>query len=104
MSSSETTGGINCPECTLTFDSMEELERHSKKQHAQGERIRDRGAERESTNRSFGERVSSRNNEERKFPERNVEQTVHACRDCALTFYSLNDLTTHYAKAHPESK
>jgi uncharacterized C2H2 Zn-finger protein len=31
---SESTGGINCPECGMSFDTRDELGRHSRKQHA----------------------------------------------------------------------
>jgi hypothetical protein len=31
---SESTGGINCPQCGMSFDTMEELGRHSKQKHA----------------------------------------------------------------------
>jgi hypothetical protein len=31
---SESTGGINCPECGMSFDTRDELSRHSRQQHA----------------------------------------------------------------------
>jgi uncharacterized C2H2 Zn-finger protein len=31
---SESTGGINCPECGMSFDTRDELGRHSRQQHA----------------------------------------------------------------------
>jgi uncharacterized C2H2 Zn-finger protein len=30
---SESIGGINCPECGISFDTREELARHSRQQH-----------------------------------------------------------------------
>jgi hypothetical protein len=30
---SEATGGINCPECGMSFDESDGLERHSRQQH-----------------------------------------------------------------------
>jgi len=33
---SETTGSINCPECSMEFDTRDELERHSRQVHAIG--------------------------------------------------------------------
>jgi hypothetical protein len=32
--SESTTGGINCPKCGMSFDSMDELGRYSRQQHA----------------------------------------------------------------------
>jgi hypothetical protein len=31
---SESSGGINCPECGMSFDTRDELGRHSRQQHA----------------------------------------------------------------------
>jgi hypothetical protein len=31
---SESIGGLNCPECGMSFDTREELARHSRQQHA----------------------------------------------------------------------
>jgi hypothetical protein len=31
---SESTGGINCPECGMSFETKDELGRHSRQQHA----------------------------------------------------------------------
>jgi|GEM_PF-3654709 len=37
---SETTGSIDCPACDMSFDSREELERHSRLEHAKGKPAR----------------------------------------------------------------
>lgn len=31
---SETTGSIDCPQCSMSFDTREELEHHSRQEHA----------------------------------------------------------------------
>lgn len=33
---SETTGSINCPECGMSYDTRDELERHARQSHAGG--------------------------------------------------------------------
>ena len=111
MSSSETTtGNINCPECSLSFDTRMELERHSREQHMRREgniKNQENNAENESLTKlpSIQERVISRSEEKGKgkTPPRNFQQPTHACEDCGQTFDSLSDLTMHYKKSHPES-
>jgi uncharacterized C2H2 Zn-finger protein len=58
---SETTGTINCPECGMSFDTRDELERHARQSHA---------AKKASTEKtgmpSFEERVQSKTEEKGK--------------------------------------
>ena len=112
MPSSETTGSIDCPECSLSFDSREELVRHSKTHKAEREddgNLAGLRQRRDDLGRSempsIEERVVSRSEEKGKgkTPAKNFKQPSHACRDCGQFFASLSDLTNHYKQAHPES-
>ena len=110
MPSSETTGSINCPECSLSFDTRGELERHSRVQHG-GAEANIKGQENKTESEgltgmpSIQERVISRTDEKGKgnTSARNFQQPAHACKDCGQTFDSLSELTKHYKKSHPES-
>ena len=101
--STETSGSINCPLCSMEFDSQNELERHSRQEHAISEIAETRGPSKgDSTD--VEERVQSRAEEKGKEAATpNQRSDVNVCKDCGQAFESLNDLTTHYKKAHPES-
>ncbi len=110
--SSETTGSIDCPECSLSFDSRAELARHSKTHQTvtnDEKNFKPQEDKREGSGQptmpTVEERLISRTDEKGKgrTPERNFKQPAHACRDCGQTFVSLNDLTNHYKQTHPES-
>jgi uncharacterized C2H2 Zn-finger protein len=102
--SAETSGSINCPLCSMEFDSQNELERHSRQQHAISE-IRESRSPSKGGLPNVEERVQSRAEEKGKeAATANRGRTdVNVCKDCGQAFGSLNDLTTHYKKAHPES-
>lgn len=112
-SSPETTGSIDCPECSLSFDTREELARHSRQQHAiikeGAETRRSHEVKEKAEMPSIKERVQTRSEEKGKGevrPEDTMQKQSgndHACKDCGECFENLNDLTIHYRKAHPES-
>ena len=55
---SETTGSINCPECSMEFDTRDELERHSRQAHAIGA-VQDAAAALEQDYQAFMQRTAS---------------------------------------------
>jgi hypothetical protein len=62
---SESSGGINCPECGMSFDTRDELGRHSRQQHATI--TESKGDLKENTpNPSIEERIQARTEEKGK--------------------------------------
>jgi uncharacterized C2H2 Zn-finger protein len=60
---SESTGGINCPECGMSFDTMDELGRHSRQQHATITESKGDSKENAAGHPSIEERVQTRTEE-----------------------------------------
>jgi uncharacterized C2H2 Zn-finger protein len=63
---SESTGGINCPECGMSFDTREELGRHSRQQHATITESKEHSKENAARHPSIEERVQTRTEEKGK--------------------------------------
>jgi uncharacterized C2H2 Zn-finger protein len=63
---SESTGGINCPECGMSFDTMDELGRHSKQQHATITKSKGDSKENATRDPSIKERIQARTEEKGK--------------------------------------
>jgi uncharacterized C2H2 Zn-finger protein len=63
---SESTDGINCPQCGMSFDTMDELGRHSRQQHAIITDTKGDSKENASRRPSIEERVQTRTEEKGK--------------------------------------
>jgi uncharacterized C2H2 Zn-finger protein len=63
---SESTGGISCPKCGMSFDTMDELGRHSRQQHATITESKGYSKENTAHNPSIEERVQTRTEEKGK--------------------------------------
>ena len=63
---SESTGGINCPECGMSFDTMDELGRHSRQQHATITESKGDSKENATHDPSIKERIQARTEEKGK--------------------------------------
>jgi uncharacterized C2H2 Zn-finger protein len=63
---SESTGGINCPECGMSFDTRDELGRHSRQQHATITESKGDSKENATRKPSIQERIQARTEEKGK--------------------------------------
>jgi hypothetical protein len=63
---SESTGGINCPECGMSFDTRDELGRHSRQQHATITESKGGDSKENVHNPSIEERIQTRTEEKGK--------------------------------------
>jgi hypothetical protein len=63
---SESTSGINCPECGMSFDTRDELSRHSRQQHATITESKRDSKENAVSDPSIRERIQARTEEKGK--------------------------------------
>lgn len=63
---SESTGGISCPECHMSFDTMDELGRHSRQKHATITESKGDSKENAARHPSIEERIQTRTEEKGK--------------------------------------
>jgi hypothetical protein len=63
---SESTSGINCPECGMSFDTRDELSRHSRQQHETITESKRDSKENAVSDPSITERIQARTEEKGK--------------------------------------
>jgi hypothetical protein len=75
---SESTSGINCPECAMSFDTMDELGRHSRQRHATITESKGDSKENAARHPSIQERVQTRTEEKGKEKQHRIK-SLRSC-------------------------